>query len=105
MSGFVPIRAGDLNRVITFQQRNTDKDSFGQQSTTWTDYLTARAEIEQLSGSELVSAQALMAETTHRITVRYRPSITASLRVIYQGRVFNVLSVIDEFTADRKSVV
>lgn len=84
-----------LNRRITLQQRSASKDSFGQESTNWTDYLTCWARIEPLSGRELIAAQAQQAETTHEIVIRYRPGIVPAMRAVYQGRIFNVLSVID----------
>lgn len=106
MSGYsVPIRAGDLKRQIVIQSRSTGKDSFGQSAVTWTNMVTTRAAITPLSGNELIAAQAQFAETTHHIEIRYRTGITAAMRAIYQGRVFNILSVIDDFTAHRRLVL
>lgn len=93
------LRSGDLNRRVTIQQRATTPDTFGQQSGIWTDVASCWAGIEQLMGRELEMAQAINAETTHRITLRYRAGITPAMRVLYQARVLNVLSVIDPDTA------
>lgn len=93
------VRSGDLNRRIAIQQRTTTPDGYGQQTTTWTDVITCWASIEPLNGRELVQAQAVQAETTHQVTILYRSSITAAMRVVYQGRVFNILSVIDPDTS------
>lgn len=90
------IRAGELNRQITIQARSATKDSFGQESTTWTDVITCFASISPLSGRELIAAQAQVAETTHEIQIRYRNWVTPANRVKYQGRVFNILNVLDE---------
>ena len=93
------MRISDLNRRVLIQQRSTTKDSFGQQSTAWTDLLTCWAHIEPLSGRELVNAQAVNAEVTHTVTIRYRSNVTASMRVLYQGRIFNITAVIDPDTS------
>lgn len=89
------VRGGDFNRRIAIQQRSSTVDAFGQASPTWSDLLTCWARIEPLSGRELVLAQAQNAEVTHLVEVMYRPTVTAAMRVVYQGRIFNVLSVID----------
>jgi len=102
MTYSTPLQAGSLNRQVTFQQRGTTLDSFGQQSETWTTVLTARASVEPLSGSELVSAGAQIGETMVTVIVRYRPTITQALRLTYQGAVYNIISVVDDFARHRK---
>lgn len=93
------VRAGDLNRRIIIEQRASARDAFGQQVTTWTTFATPFAKIEPLSGRELQLAQAVNAETSHKVTIRYRPGITTAMRAVYQGRYFNILSAMDLETA------
>lgn len=89
------MRAGDLRRRVLIQSRQATVDGFGQRSTTWTDVATVFAEIQPLSGRELQLAQAINAEVNHKVTIRYRPGISAAMRVVYQGRRFNIQAVID----------
>ena len=94
------MRAGDLRRRVTIQTRDTTQDAYGQQVTTWTDYLTGvPADIQALSGRELLAAQAMVAEVSHQITVRYTslladPIKVAAMRVVYVNasvtRYFNI---------------
>jgi SPP1 family predicted phage head-tail adaptor len=94
------MRAGDLRRRVTFQTRDTTQDAFGGQVTTWTDYLTGvPADIQSLTGSELLAAQAMASVVTHQITVRYTDLLAdqkavAAMRVVYVNasvtRYFNV---------------
>lgn len=89
------IRAGTLRRRITIQQRSVTKDTFGGQSTSWSDLATVWAEITPLSARELLTAQAVNAEVTHSITVRYQamfanPKTVAGYRAFYAGRYFNI---------------
>jgi len=94
------VRSGDFNRRITIQRRSSaTPNGFGQASQTWADVLSCWARIEPLSGRELELAQATHAEVTHLVEILYRPGITAAMRAVYQGRVLNVLSVIDPDTA------
>ena len=89
------IRAGDLRRRITIQQRSTTQDGFGQQAVTWTDLLTTWAHIESLSGNQLNKAQSIYSEVTHKITVRWQLAlndikVVGSYRILYGTRIFDV---------------
>lgn len=92
------IRSGEFDRRISIQARGTTKDSFGQQVTTWTEVISCWARIRPMSGRELIAAQAVQAETTHRIEILYRPTVVPAMRAVYQGRIFNIESVIDDGT-------
>lgn len=102
MSTAAPIRAGDLKRQITIEQRSSVKDSFGQEQTSWTTFCTTRAAIEQVSGSESMQGGAQVGGIRHNVTIRYRPGIRQDMRVRYQGRVLEIVSVLDEFTGHRR---
>ena len=96
------VRAGDLKRRITIQQRSASVDTFGQQLVTWSNLLTSWAEIQPTSGREMVSAEAQQFEISHQITIRYRSTITPAMRVLYEGRVFEIMSVLDQDTQHRR---
>jgi SPP1 family predicted phage head-tail adaptor len=99
------MRAGDLRRRIQVQSRQTTIDTYGQQSTTWASVLSdLPAAIDPMSGRELLAAQSINAEITHKITVRYHllladPIKVAGYRVVYTNggvtRYFNVASCIN----------
>ena len=100
------MQAGKLSHVVTVQTRSSTVDSVGQQSTTWSDLFTDRADIRPMSGRELSAAQAVQSEVTTRITMRYRPEwsvgkTTAAYRVRYGTRTFDVHAVIDVGMANR----
>lgn len=90
------MRAGELRRRVTIQQRVTTQDTFGGQSQTWADFAAhVPAAIEPLSGRELMTAQSTQSEVSHRITIRYLPGVTAAMRIVYQGRYFNISAVMN----------
>lgn len=89
------VRAGQLTRLISIQQRTTTQDGFGQQQTTWTEVKKVYAFIEALSGFERAAGQSMFTDVSHRITVRYDaifadPKIVAAYRAVYNGRNFNI---------------
>lgn len=92
---------GDLSRRVTLQERSESVDSFGQRSQSWSDVATVWASIVPLAGRELLAANAISAEATHRITIRYRAGLDASMRAVYSGRAMNIVAVQDRDTAHR----
>lgn len=107
------MRAGDLRRRVLVQKRVITQDSFKQQVTNWIDYLTSvPADIQSLSGRELIAAQAVNAEVTHQIVLRFHPLLVdpvqnAALRVVYEPaagvyRYFNVQASINSDERNRE---
>lgn len=97
------LQAGSLNRIISIQQRSSAVDGFGQEGVTWTDVLTnVHAAVEPLSGTETVAAGAQIGEMMLQVVIRYRPNVVVNMRVLYEGRIFNILSVLDDFSRHRK---
>ena len=89
------LRTGELSRLVSMQARAEAQDSYGQQLPTWTEVKKVYAKIEALSGRELVAAQSVYAEVSHRFTIHWDalfsdPRTVAAMRVVYGARVFNI---------------
>ena len=100
------LRAGALGQRITLQQRSTAQDATGGQLATWSDVATVWAEVTPLSGRELIAAQAVASETSHQITLRWQPAFAdaravTAMRVVYNGRHFNINAAINEDERNR----
>src|SRR5574340_2073 len=97
---------GALRKRITLQSRATTQDTFGGQSTTWTDVATVWAEIEPAGGRELMAVQSLPVAITHSIAVRYRaelanPKTVAGMRAVYGTRIFDIHASMNESERNR----
>jgi SPP1 family predicted phage head-tail adaptor len=77
----------------------------GQEIREWHTLFATWAEIKPLNGREVHAAGQTHATLTHRITLRYRPSITPEGRFVTGSRVFNVVSVVDEDERHRTLIV
>lgn len=100
------LRVGELTRLVSVQQRATTPDSYGQQVSTWTEIKKVYAKIEALSGRELVTAQSISAEISHRFTLHYdaifaSPKTAATYRFVYAGRMFNITATMNIDEDDR----
>lgn len=90
------MEAGKLRHRITIQQRSSTQDSYGQPLVAWTDVATVWCAIDPLSGRELLAAEAVQSEITHKVVMRYRSGINAKMRVLYGSRIFDIQNVLDE---------
>ncbi len=87
--------AGTMTKRVLFKSPPATTDSFGEPSTTWTDVKTVWASVEPLSGREFLQAQASQSEVTHKIIIR-ASGITANMRAVYDGRTFEIASVMNQ---------
>lgn len=89
------MRAGRLNKVVSFEQRPATQvpGGSGDQSGAWTPFATnVWAEVLPLSGRELVAAAAVQNMATHRVRIRHLPGLTAQMRMVMEGRYMNITS-------------
>ena len=89
------MQAGRLRHRVVIQNFATIELPSGQEQEVWSDGKTVWAEVNGISGREIVASGAEKVEITNRIWLRYRQDISASsrLRVIngpYRGMVLEV---------------
>lgn len=87
--------AARFRHRVTIQQKGKVQDEYGQEREDWMDVATVWAAVEPLRGREYFEAHQVQAEVTTRIRIRYRPGVRPDMRVVYNGRIFNIQSVID----------
>ncbi|WP_283149736.1 phage head closure protein [Silvimonas soli] len=91
------MRIGKLRHRINIQQRAIQRDGFGQPLLVWENVTPTPvwASVEPLRGREFIAAQQQQAELTTRIRMRYRPGITAAMRVLHGETIYNIVAPID----------
>jgi SPP1 family predicted phage head-tail adaptor len=89
------MKIGSLRHRVALQQKTIAEDNLMQQSEIWTEIATVWACIEPLSGREYFAAKQINAEISVRITIRYLPGIKTDIRAVLDGRIFEVLAVIN----------
>jgi SPP1 family predicted phage head-tail adaptor len=91
------ISAGRLRHRVRIDRLTVTLDSDdGVQTEEWAEVATVPADIQPLSGRELIAADAMDAKSTARIIVRYRPDLTAADRLVHRGTVYNIDAVIPD---------
>ena len=71
-------RAGLFRHRVAAQRRAAGADAWNEQAGAWATIATMDAQVEPLSGSELVEARAMEGRTTHRVTTRYSSLVLTS---------------------------
>jgi SPP1 family predicted phage head-tail adaptor len=89
------MRAGKLRHQIVIQNMIESHNSYAEVETSWVDYATVYAAIEPIQGREFFAALQVNAETTVRIRIRYLSGVTKKSRVTFEGRIYNIQSIID----------
>jgi SPP1 family predicted phage head-tail adaptor len=95
------INIGDLRQLVTLQNEGTPSvDAYGSETPNWTTYAADQwADIKQTGGTEFYRGMRLLAQNTHVVTIRYSTGVTSAtdrnMRVIYDGRIFEIRAVMD----------
>lgn len=85
----------DLDKRIELQATTKVSDGMGGFTNTFITLATIWAAIWPTSANEITAANATVMVVSHRIRIRYRSVLKASWRIVYAGRNFNIVSIID----------
>lgn len=85
------LNTGQLRHRISIEHFVTEKDVLGQEiEGEWKTLKKVWADIKTMQGREYFAAAASQAENTSRFIIRYTEGITNDMRIIYDGRTFDI---------------
>lgn len=87
--------AGRLPHRVVVELAAGSADGAGGETVAWDTLATVWARIEPAAAAEKIVAGHLSGVVSHRITMRYRADIAGGMRIVYRGRIFRLLAVID----------
>ena len=99
------IRAGRMRQRITLQTVTENRGVDGSITSSWADTATVWAVAEPLEGREYWAAQQVNAERTTKFRIRYRSGVVPKMRVSYDSRTFDIVSVVNVEERDRELVL
>lgn len=88
------IPAGSLDKRVRIEEPTVSKDTSGGMVKDWALHMPMWARIRHISGNKARITRAAggeVAGNTTEITVRYRPTITARMRVVHGSTVYKIL--------------
>ena len=84
-------KLGDMRHRVNIERRTMSFDELGHEQESWVAISTGiPAIVEELSGRELERARQLVAESTHRVTIRVPKSLATTDRIVYKNRVLEI---------------
>lgn len=89
------LNPGRLRHRVTIQALTRTPDTGGGYTETWSDTATVWAAVEPLAGTERLRAMQVSPTLSHRIRMRYRADVSSAQRLVYNGRAFDITSVVD----------
>ena len=100
------MQSGKLKHSVEIQFPSHTEDASGDPVLDgWTTFATVWAFVKPLSGREIVQAQQLHAETNHSISLRFMKGINTSQRVLFNGKAYSILSVINTNEANEELIL
>lgn len=92
----VPLSVGAARYryVVTIEKRAGTRDA-GEVVNTWTTFATARAGFEPVRGREFFAAGRIDAETTHVVYMRHLAGLDETMRINWNGRIFDIQAIIN----------
>jgi SPP1 family predicted phage head-tail adaptor len=84
---------GDLRHRITLQKFINEVNENGFETEVWQDYKTVWASVSNLSGKEYYQAAAVQVEKTVKFTIRYLYGISSDMRILFEGKQYNITSI------------
>lgn len=90
------MRAGKLDRRITFQTLTDGQDAAGGITEAWANLVTnptVWAYVHPLTGREFFAAQQVNAEIDTVFEVRYRSDITPKMRIVHDSKNYDIREI------------
>ena len=90
------MNALDLNRRVVVQQIVAGDNASGEPSSAWVDFATVMAKITDMSGRQYMAAEAAKNAVLTEITIRYRPGVVPSMRVLHGTVLYDIKAVLGQ---------
>ena len=96
------MRAGNLRNKAEIQSIGTTQNEFGEvELGQYAKFKDVWCSITPISGNESFLSNTDYAKTTHKIKIRYTDGINASQRLVWRGRTFNFIGVMNISERDK----
>ncbi len=96
---------GRLNHKVVIEQRTETKNTLGEDETTWSTYKWTWAQVSPLSGKEYLANNELQSVVTGRVSMRYLSGVTVDMRINWDNRIFDIISIINTEERNRELIL
>lgn len=89
------LKAGDMDQKAEIQTPAEGVNSIGEPTFTYSAFATRWVALLPLSGAERVASLQNEGTVTHRVRMRYTPGLKPKMRLVSEGRTFEIDSVVE----------
>jgi SPP1 family predicted phage head-tail adaptor len=91
------MQSGRLRHLLTIQAQSVVRNAYNEEVITFTNWGQAWGEIRPAGASERIvtGADQVQASVDHAITIRFVVGITVKMRIVYNGRTFDIEGITD----------
>jgi SPP1 family predicted phage head-tail adaptor len=92
----VAIRSGELRHLVTIQSSTLTQDGYGEPTTgDFAPVCDVHAKIEPLRGREAFEARQVVADVTHKVTMRYFPGLNSKMQLAHGDRTLRIQQIVN----------
>lgn len=89
------LSAGRMRDRVTLRKWTPTNDASWGPQPGWTDSATFWASVETVAATEKFAQQGVQTQVSHRVRLRHRADVTSKDRLVYRGRVLDILGIHD----------
>ncbi len=86
---------GRMRERVTVQQATERRNSLGETTLEWATYATRWASVQGVSSREAIELGQVDVSVTHRVRMRYVDGMTHNMRLLWRGRVLEIVSLLE----------
>lgn len=87
--------AGKYRNPINIQSQTLIENEYGEKVPVWSNVYSTRAGVFPISGKEFISSERISGQVTHKVELRYLPNVSKDMRISFNNRIFQIISVIN----------
>ena len=89
------LASGMMDQKAVIQTPTETTNSIGEPTLTYSEFATRWIALLPLSGAERVASLQTEGTVTHRVRMRYTPGLLPKMRIVSEGRTFEIDSVVE----------
>ena len=86
---------GRMRERVTVQQATERRNSLGETTLEWATYAARWASVQGVSSREALELGQVDISVTHRVRMRYVDGMTHNMRLLWRGRVLEIVSLLE----------
>jgi SPP1 family predicted phage head-tail adaptor len=94
-----------MDKLAVIQTPSDSVNALGEPVLTYSTFATRWVELVPMSGTEQMNSMATQGTVMHRIRMRYTSGLKPKMRVTYEGRTFEIVSIVERGRRDEHELL